>query len=621
MNLNRLPLRRTVRWLSAALLSTLAGLAHANCSAPRDAGACPLQAGPLAFDRCFGSFNGQPTPLGNQACNALRDSNKLLNALGANANKAKADAERDWKAFVTVATRDAIDTEAVLDIQRALGTVKEIERDVNAFLQDRECGTPAAMATLNRKFTEAASFLAQAGQVGQQSLEAAGKLRPVADELGKIGAELQRLSAVANAKGGQAKADFDLLQRAVQELQQEVGGLLATDFAGVVSSGASFVSSVGPFVAQCAGCATALSGAISSLTVGGTVTVGGGALCPETAGAGCVAAAVSLPVSAVGTGLGTALATPACAAAATGMLEMEQKYRDITTFVNGMVKLATSLPKSVTQAVSAGQALTRLAGQLGNEGRQSIVAIQASLNRMQPAFDDAGDTLERQIAPRVSRMAGDFITTLGQDTARLGKCFHKLQALTADLSGDVYEGLTLLLEAGPEAIDAGKIVSNLQTQGGDAVEAARDFADREWNRLKDEQRSLNRRAWGVDPGVIDPGKTVPHLIGLVARPAEVADIANDNVVMLGRQADILVKSVDAGKRAFLNQDRLTIQAKAKYSNAKAKAKRATIEIAKAKAKAKARMAAAQKTDNIAQMRPLAVWPNAPRPRFTAVVVR
>lgn len=640
-------IRWRTRCVAAVAWIMISGVVHAACEAPANANACPLQGpGGLVFDRCFGASPipgtqgyGKPTLIGNQICNSVRDTNKLLGQLGNNANSARRDAERDWNAFVTVATKGAIDADAVRDLQQALQVPQEIEREVKAFIQDRECGTPAAMDTLNRNLAKAAGFLTQAGQVAGLSLEAVGHLRPVADEVVKIVAEMKGLATAATTKGGKAKVEFDALQKAMNALSGELQSLLTTDFNGVVTAGGALIREVGPFIVECAGCATALSATIGTLTTSGTVAIGGATACPASAGLSCILPAVGLPIAAAAATIGGALASGPCAAVAAGVGRMEEHVLQISNFVNGMVKLANAVPKSVTQAVIAGQAFTRLAAEMGREGKQSIDAIQASLNRMQPAFDAAGDLLEKQIAPKVARMAGDFVGTLGQDAKSLGRCYAKLNVLVAGLGADVYEGLALLVEGSIHAVDAGKVVGNLQAQGTDALSAASSFANTEWNKLKDDHRVINRRLWGVEPGVVDLGKTIPHLVTLASRPDEVADILGDSARLLEREVGIALAAVDAGKRAFLEQSPLTAQARTKYGTAKTKAREAMKQFAIAReasearkqvakaqaiAAAKAQAIAAAKARQtaggapVAQTQALAAWPSAPRQKLPLI---
>lgn len=608
-------------WLALAA-STLAPLAQADCSASANAGACPIRVqGAVVFDRCFGSLNGRPTDVGNAVCNGLRDTHSLLDQVGDDNRRALRQADADWKALLKVTLEGAIDKEAVRDMNAALSLGKDIEAEIDGLLKDPQCGTKAGMDALQRRMSETGQLIMGGAQVAGLTLEALARLRPVAEEAGKAIAGLQRLLEAANKKGSKARAEYDTLNRALTELQGELAALLATDFNSVVAAGTGLATGVGPFVAECSACAASLGTAIGSLGTGGSLTVGGAAACPETAGAGCALAALSLPAGSLAAGVISAVSTGPCAAAAAGMDQMGAHVKSVEKFVDGLIKLANALPKSATQAVAAGQALGRLANELGSEGQQSLRAIQASLNAMQPALDAAGDVLESRIAPKVQRMAGGFLQGLGRDTELLAKCYGKLNRTLAHMGQDLGEAAMLLTRASVEIVDAGKVVGNLVEQGNDGLLAATRYADAEWKDIDRDFRSLNRRVWGVNPGVVDLPRTGTHLAALALNPAESRDIAQDSARLLERAVELPARAVNAGKRAFLDQDRLTTQAKAKYNSGQAKARQAAIAIARLKIEARAKIERAPKMAVVApRTTTLAAWPTTARPRLLALSV-
>ncbi len=607
--------------LLALALSTLAAAAQADCSAPADRGACPVRLeGGLVFDRCFGSFNGRPTDIGNTACNALRDTHRLADQVGQDNRKALQQAQADWNALQKVVLAGAIDKDALRDVQTALSVGNEIAADISALTKDPQCGSKAAMDALQRRFSETAGLFVEAAKVAGLTVEAANRLRPVLDEAGKIMAELRRLGDAANKRGGKAKTEADALAKALTELQKEMATLLATDFTAVAGAGGNLVGGVVPFVGECATCATAISVAVSSVVAGGSVTAGGAAACPESAGLSCVLAAVSLPVGGATAAAVDALASTPCVAAAAQMDKLGQYVQDIQKFVDGAAKLANSIPKSATHALTAGQALTRLAAEMGNEGQDSLRAVQASLNAMQPALDAAGNVLEGQIAPKVQRMAGSFVQGLGRDTELLAQCYKKLNRAVAHMGSELGDAAQLLAQASGELVDANKVLGNLAEQSNDGLRAANAEAGREWGDLDKDFQRMNLRIWGVRVGEIDLGKTTPHLMRLATQPDEVVRIAQDGEKLLARAVALPVKALDAGKRAFLDQDRLTIQAKSKYQAGQAHAKKAVIAMAKAKAKAQANLDKAPRMAAVAVPAALQAWPTAARPRLTALNV-
>lgn len=616
--------RNLIRPLAAAFALGLAGTsAHAQCSASAEANACPIKVnGNVVFDRCFGALPGvgRPTPVGNAICDGLRDSRRLVDAVGENNRQALQRTQADWEAFVKVATEGAIDRQAVQQLRSALGVAREIQAEVDTLLKDPQCGSKAALDGLQRRFGETVEMINGVGQVAGMTLDAVARLQPIVGELAKISSELNRLLESVKKKGGKAQTEYDALVRAVNDLQKDLTELMATDFSTVAAAGTSLATGVGPFVANCSGCAASLSAAIGSLGTGGTVTVGGAALCPETAGAGCVVGAIALPVGPVGAGVMTAISTGPCLAAANGMNSMGQHLQSIQRFVDGLVKLANSLPSSAIKAATAGQALSRLAAELGTEGQQSLRSIQASLNAMQPAFAAAANVVEDRIAPKVQSMAGTFVQNLGRDTALLGKCHGMIMETAANIGEDFVQAGATLVDAAQDMVNAGKVVNNLAEQGNDGLQAANRFTTQEWAAIDREMRRLSQRLWGVPFGTVDLPKTGTHLAGLAGNARERDDIIGDSAQLVKRTADLPGKALDAGKRAFLNQDKLTAQAKQGYDQGQAKVRKAAIAMAKSKADAKAKVAQAPKFAAVAQVPSVQSWPNARTPKLTTLTV-
>lgn len=573
--------------------SLLARTSEAACSAREERNACPLKVGgAVVFDRCFlappaGPDAGKPTRPAMFACDAVRDTSLAVERLGKSANGALNQSQRDWNDFVKVTLDDAIDRDAIRQVQSALSVGKELEADVRSLLEDRECGTRAALGNLERKLNETVGVVRDAGAVAGLSLQAVDKLRPAAAELGVVVAELQRLAQTVGQKGSKADQELQKLQKAAVALQGELQKLLAADFAGVASAGGNLVTGVGPFLATCSGCATALGVAVQSLATGTTVTAGGGAACPETGGIGCALAAVGLPSGAVASALASAVASAPCASATAGLTQMERHLDTIRAFVDGMAKLTVSIPNAITQATLAGQALAQLANELGGEAQASLGIVRASLERIQPALAAAGAIVQKQIAPKVARMGAGFVSTFGKDTALLDRCHGKLELLTANLGSEVYAAMALLAEGSLAAVDGGKIVSNLQTQSTAGLNAAKAFTDRKWRQLDADYRDIHRALWGVPPDKFDLAKSVAHLADLARQPDKVGNIAKDAGELVAAQAALATGALDAGKQAFLGRDRATTQAREKYAVAKAKAKDAQARLEAMRSKAKA----------------------------------
>lgn len=299
---------------------------------------------------------------------------------------------------------------------------------------------------------------------------------------------------------------------------------------------------------------------------------------------------------------------------------MGQHLQSIQRFVDGLVKLANSLPSSAIKAATAGQALTRLAAELGTDGQQSLRNIQTSLNAMQPAFAAAASVVEDRIAPKVQSMAGTFVQNLGRDTALLGKCHGMIMETAANIGEDFVQAGATLVDAAQDMVNAGKVVNNLAEQGNDGLQAANRFTTQEWAAIDREMRRLSQRLWGVPFGTVDLPKTGAHLAGLAGNARERDDIIGDSAQLVKRAADLPGKALDSGKRAFLNQDKLTAQAKQGYDEGQAKVRKAAIAMARSSAVAKAKVAQAPKFAPVAQVPSVQSWPSARTPKLATLTV-
>lgn len=621
--------RRTVRHaLAAAALVALSSTGWAACSAPADRNACPLRVnGQVVFDRCFGAppvgpDAGRPTDFGNAACNTLGQSQQIAEAIGRDNQRLLRQVETDMRAASRRLLDDAVDQQAVREFAQALAVGGEIQRTIDAAVKDPVCGSQAALEAIERRLREAGTHVVAAGEIAGQTLELTTRLAPVGAEVGKALAELSRLLDAANRKGPKAKAEFEALQRALNDMQREVLAMAGTDMKRVADAGAGLVSGVGPFMAACVGCAQTLSASIASLTGGGSVAVGGATVCPESAGAGCVVSAVSLPAGLGGAAAFQLLSQGACGAAMGQVAQLDQHLKQIADFVSALMRFAQAMPQSAQQALNAGQALGRLAAELGTESEASLRALQGHLNAVFRLFDATAQQFEERIAPRVQRLAGNFVETTARDTALLVRCHERLLQAAALIGEDLGKAVPQLVQATQEMVDAGKLAGNLAAMTDDGLRAAGRHAGEQWTALDAELRRISQRAWGVPFGTVDLPRTAAHLAGMNLE--RWGDIASDTRRLLERSGKAAADSVEAGKRAFLGQDRITTQAKAKYEQGQAKARAARVELVQARTKAEARIAALAAKPPAAQALrvppALQPWPAAKVTRLNSLTV-
>lgn len=563
----------------ASLLALLpAGAALADCSAVADPGACPIKAGPLSFDRCFGDLNvlnPKPQPIGNALCGGLKDINTLAQNLGSNANKAIQDAERDAKAALKVIGKDAINPNAIADYNKASAFVKDIKTDFDRFLADPQCGSKASLDSLNQFFRSQMQNLVALGAIAGKLGEAAVATAPAVVEAGKIMTETAGLAGDVATAGPKAKKQLDALTKAIQDLQKEAGQIGALNLTAVAGDGVALVSTVGPFLGECAGCATAMASAIGALGGGSTAAGAGAAACPETAvefGGSCWATVAGVPVAASSV-LIAAVGSAPCTAATGDLAKMTDYVSKIQKFVDSTVKLVQSVRNSITALVAASDALAKLGQELGNKSAPRLAKIETSLNNAIDALNRASTIVEDDVAPKVARLGGDLLAQIGDNTQKLVVCYGKMQDTAEEIGGEAGQAMVDYIAAGALLVDGGQVLNNIATQGQTGINAAKNKADSEWKAIEKDETKIYKDVWGTNPGApLDLGKAAGSLIGLggdtTRRNKLIADLGN----AASRLVNLPGKALDAGKNAFLNLNTLKPTARAKFDQAAVKAR-------------------------------------------------
>lgn len=590
--------------LALALAGSLAATTAAHAKSCQeitqpDAGACPLRLGnQVVFDRCFGSLPGdakvQAFP--NAACNSMRDTKKAADALAKQVNSYLGDAQRDLNQAKDRILKDAIDFEAIKDFNEAAEFPKQVSADINALVNDAQCGVNGTIKRVGNNLQAAQKLVADGFQIAQRLGAVLDSQRPSVAEANKIVAEIAAISNLAGAKTAEGQRAIQQLQTAINAIISNTQALVATDFNSVVADGTAVAGFVGPFITNCVACATTISGSISAMAAGGGTAAASPAAC--TTGAGCALAPIGGIAAAAGGAIGTVVSSQPCQAAANDSAKLKEHIDRIQKFVDSTAKLATSIPQNAERAIQASEALVKLAEQLGAEAEPRLVAIEAAIGRIVANAEAGGKILQTEVAPRVTRLAGNFLRDMSNEVNVLGTCFNKLIALSGKVGEDTFEGVAKMTAAVPNFVDAGKTVENAAQAFDDGKNAMDAFLRREHAKMAGDVRSLHIDVWGVAPGVFDPAKTVQHIGSLGGNISKVNKIAQDATALVAREARIIQEAVEAGKQGFLNGPKLQ-PAKAKYTTAKADVaaakaafRRAAIESAKAQARGKFTVAAA-----------------------------
>ena len=587
-------LRGTTAVTLASLLSLLpAGTALANCSATADPGGCPITAVGLSFDRCFGSNPASPSPtqIGNQLCGGVKDLNTLANNLGNDANKAVQDAERDAKAALKVIGRDAINPDAITDYNKAAAFVRDIKTDFDRFLADPQCGSKASLDSLNQFFQSQMQNIVAIGGIAGRLGDAALATAPAAVEGGKILTEIGGLAGDIATAGPKAKQQADVLAKAIQDLQKEAAQIAALNLTSVVGDGASLVSTVGPFLGECGGCASAMATAIGALAGGSTATGAGAAACPETAvefGGACWVTVGGVPV-ALSSGLIAALGSAPCSAATGDLSKMADYVAKIQKFVDSTVKLVQSVRNSMTALVAASDALTKLGQELGSKSAPRLQRIETSLNAAIDTLNKASQIVEDDVAPKAARLGGDLLTQIGDNTNKLVVCYGKMQDVTEEIGGEAGQAMADYIAAGALLVDGGQVLTNIATQGQTGINAAKNKADSEWKAINQDERAIYKDVWGTNPGApLDFGKAAQNLLAFATNTSSRNKVLSDIGDAASRLLALPGKALDAGKNAFLNLNTLKPNARSKFDQAAVKAHSSLVKFQAQKSASKGR---------------------------------
>jgi len=547
--------------------------AYADCNARSDGlGLCPFKVGDVnVLDRCLGappvgSDAGKATALGNTACDAIEKLQDLQKNLGKSANALVNQARRDANDFIGVTMRGAYSPQSIATYNRVARYPQEIAHEVDAVLKHPQCGSQASLRSLKTSFDHLAQTLTGVGRIAQDVGQAISALGPVGGEALKIAQDSASLVSLSVNAGQKAKQDLDALKRAADTMQQDFRQLAALDAAGTVIAGGDLALSVGPFIGNCSGCVAVLADALTNLGAGGTATAGGAASCPESAaafGGGCWLAAIGVPLAAISP-LEGAIASVPCTAATAGAANMVDYARKIDKFTTTTIKLAQSVRGNIDNVLKAGQALASLAQTLPKEAQPTLSSMQTSLNRIVDATDQSFNIMVTKVATATAGLTNTVLTQMGQNVQTMVTCYNLYQHVAFKLGGDTVKAMAEVTAATALLVDGGKVADNVYKQAGRAVKAGEDEASARWAKLSNREKQIYEELWGVPAYQVDLAKTAGHLLTLNLQ--KVRGIIDDVTDLEQARLTALGASVDAVKRAFLDQDKLHI-ARSKFDEA------------------------------------------------------
>ena len=523
----------------------------ASCSAPPDT-ACPVSAGPMTvFDRCFGSLNGQPTAVGNKVCDLARDLKKTIADLP-EPLPLNNQVQQDLGRALQVVFADTVNADSIATFNHAGQIQEDIINDLQGYLQDPQCGVNGQLEFLQQYFNKRVGDFQNFGQDLAIIMDIAAQLGKAGQEGGEILAQLGQLASLVNESGSEARRQFTILQRAIGKLMDNAREVAGLDLS-VIGDTATLAAQVGPWIGSCGTCAGLLIDAAKNVSIGGGSTAAGAGGCPETGAAAGGSCWVIIPgVTITGTGgVEAALSSIPCTAAGDGLNKLEDYEQKLEKLFDTINKLITSTQSSLNDIQTASDALVALARTLPAEAEGHINNIRQALNRAGDDLNSAADLTSQQLIPALATQSEDRLRELGDNVGHLLDCYAKAEDLAGEIGGRVLQGFDDMRQALTHLVNGQRVVTNIQAHGRQGLHAAEAYIRRKLADIQRQLESLNQEVFGVRLGVVDPGRTVPHLIALAGDSSRQHRIASQVSAVSAEIAVLPGDALNEGKKAFL----------------------------------------------------------------------
>jgi len=537
------------------------------CTKKEPGDVCPL----AGFDRCFGSnpFDPKVTGIGDAACDALRNANKMGEQFEKSLQSSVNDLKKDMDAFVKVVGKDAVNASAIARYREANALMKQIDDELKGILTDKKYGVNGRLKAIKSFFeTQGKNIIAVAG-IASSFGDAIKEVLPVATEGAKITGEMSKIAASVSNASPEAKKQFDIIKTSMDGILKNIKVLASLDANGVVKTGADLVTTVGPFTGNCVACAGVIVAGVDGMAAGGTLTATTAA-CPESAGITCITGAAGVITTAASGMVSSIVASIPCQEMAKQANKMEEYFNSITKFVNAVADLAEDTQANLDKTEKAVQALNKLALQLKDDNKQSVKNIGLSINKIADDLEAGLKILETKTLPQVNKFGTSMLSQLSTNVNELVDCFNKYSSVAVVVTKDALGAAADLAIASATLVDGRKIFDNIITQSGKGVDRAEDYIKDRKAILDKNANDLNRSLFGVDIGKVDVGKTVQTLTGIAAKSDPVKFLTGkgkDAIDLIADYGNLVANALAEGKKSFLDLDRAKANCKKKTDDA------------------------------------------------------
>ena len=161
-----------------------------KCSARPDPGGCPFTGprGNVLFSRCAGPrgrFSHAPTPLGNRVCNAVLSANSLFKELGTNAEAARRKVEAGMRERLGRVQKAALSSKLPDAFAGARHAVQAIGKGLKQYADDPQCGVKGTIGNAKAFFRTKVQNAKTFAELGAKSARALRELTLAVSEAEK----------------------------------------------------------------------------------------------------------------------------------------------------------------------------------------------------------------------------------------------------------------------------------------------------------------------------------------------------------------------------------------------------------------------------------------------------
>lgn len=557
-----------------------------KCSARPDPGGCPFTGprGNVLFSRCAGPrgrFSHAPTPLGNRVCNAVLSANSLFKELGTNAEAARRKVEAGMRERLGRVQKAALSSKLPDAFAGARHAVQAIGKGLKQYADDPQCGVKGTIgnakaffrtkvqnaktfAELGAKSARALRELTLAVSEAEKAKHAARALRreyprnaEVTDaifvKVASFGGDVQGIAnprTLDYATAGD-KPDHGKPPEAGKPPETGQPPASGAPTPPATNSPPAASAKLWPFMLGVGSCVDGMVD-LGRAAFNYTMTGSGVFVCPETAGASCVAAGVTTVNGTLKAIKGVVLAVGGCVATVYDWRNNKDAYAVRWHEIVGRgTAAATRVHVLSTASRAAPDQVEASARDLGAGAQPQVKSIVGPMDRSIRHIDSWRDIENREVRPLLTQFGDSRWTEFNRNVGTVVTCSSKAGALTKRVGGQVGAGLKEIGQAAKDMQAVETALANLKQARQRALHAADSRVQGVWNTIHQQAGSVHEKLLGIrHGGALNRERVGRHLLDVIEHPEQVAQLANQAKELKRQARGIAAGALKVGDDAF-----------------------------------------------------------------------